>query len=80
MFLDPDASVNQKKPIAALNTNTFLEDSGAAAKSGYYRLQSSGDPGGQIAAPAGSQYVDLSTGISYRKDSGVGVTGWVKAL
>jgi hypothetical protein len=75
---DPDASVSQKKPIAALDINTFLENNGAAAQSGFYRLQSPGVPEGEIAAPPGSQYVDLSTGFGYRKSSGVGTTGWTQ--
>jgi hypothetical protein len=75
--LDPDASSSQKQPVAALDPNGY-EDAAAAAASGYFRLQSSGNPEGAVAAPPGSEYVDLSTGFAYRKSTGVGATGWIQ--
>jgi hypothetical protein len=74
-ILDPDASVGQLKPIAALHSDT--EDNKAVAQSGFYRLQGTVNPQGFLSAPLGSEFVDLSTGFAYRKATGTGPTGWV---
>jgi hypothetical protein len=36
-----------------------------------------GDPEGAVAAPVGSQYQDVTGGLSYTKETGTGDTGWV---
>ena len=77
-LLDVDGSAGQKKPLGTLDINTSFEDPQAAAASGYYRMQNDGDPEGAISAPPGSEYVDTTTGLVYRKISGTGAVGWQK--
>jgi hypothetical protein len=74
-ILDIDVSTEQMKPVAALDLNG-LENADAAAQSGYYRIQSTGNPEGLVSAPTGSEFVDTSLGVVYRKTSGFGTTGW----
>ena len=45
-------------------------------RAGSIEFQSGGNPEGVLAAPAGSEYVDLLTGFNYRKALGAGNTGW----
>jgi hypothetical protein len=75
-ILDVDASVGQIKSVAALDLSG-VEDETAAAETGYYRVQGLGNPESSLSAPIGSEYVDLSTGLAYRKAAGSGSTGWV---
>jgi hypothetical protein len=75
-ILDVDVSTGQIRPVAALDLNG-LENADAAAQSGYYRIQCTGNPEGLVSAPAGSEFVDTSLGVVYRKTSGTGTTGWI---
>jgi hypothetical protein len=77
--IDVDASLGQIKPVGSLDVNG-VEDMTAAAQSGFFRLQAVGDPEGSLAAPLGSEYVDLATGFAYRKAAGSGPTGWARVL
>jgi hypothetical protein len=74
-ILDLDASEGQIKPVEALDLHGF-PDASAAAQTGYYRLHGTGDPEGSLAAPLASEYVDLLTGLAYRKTDGSGSVGW----
>lgn len=77
-LLDVDASLGHLEPVAALEMSSGNRDNTQAVEQGYYRLQSPGAPEGSIAAPAGSEYVDVTSGTAYRKTAGAGPTGWVK--
>jgi hypothetical protein len=46
------------------------------AASGFYRLQGHGNPDAGLAAPVGSEFIDLDTGTVYRKTSGTSASGW----
>lgn len=79
-IFDVEASVGHIKPLAPLIYPDGIEDIAAAAQTGFYRVQNPGIPEGSVCAPAGSEYVDLETGIVYRKSpgSGPGPTGWIQ--
>ncbi|MGK4002478.1 right-handed parallel beta-helix repeat-containing protein [Sorangium sp. So ce1036] len=55
-----------------------------AIPTGYFRLIGNGAPEGSLYAPLGSEYVDLTSGVSYRKvaASGAtpGATGWKQVV
>jgi hypothetical protein len=74
-ILDVHASEGLTKAVEALDLSG-IRDPDAAATSGYYRIQSTGNPEGRLAAPVASQYVDLLTGAAYRKVFSSGPCGW----
>ena len=55
---------------------SYLDDEWSAPESGRYALQFAGDPEGGIFAPAGSEYVNLTTGKTFQKRTGHDKNGW----
>jgi hypothetical protein len=66
----------QLPPIVTINAYGF-SDPGAAVQNGYYNVPGLGSPVGLMAAPMGSVYLDVNTGLGYSKASGYETDGWV---
>lgn len=72
---DIDGSFDIASLVTPIDSDGRI-DMSAATQHGYYRLQGRGAPEGVLAAPIGSEYLDLLTGMLHRKATGSGPTGW----